>query len=147
MGSCYPSKYDNKPGELTAVVVPCTPCFTHFTRGVELDYTYVPAFGQSGVLNAVRYLTCFALDVLAVGSVEEILTSELVTCLHWYDELPRILAGNGTASEGNEDLRQLKIDCNCLDALELTPFAHFLLWLLKPPVCRVIAKNAYLHRA
>lgn len=58
------------------------------------DYAQVPEQGRSQVLDAVRNLLLFALDVLTMGSIDDEVSSAYVQDLGWYHAMPRVFAGN-----------------------------------------------------
>lgn len=60
----------------------------------------VPALGFGDVLDAVRYLMCFALDLMTPGRLEEIVNAEYVDSLEWFHTLPEILAGEADGENG-----------------------------------------------
>ena len=57
-----------------------------------LDYTRVPELGFGNVLDAVRHLMCFALDLLE-RKIEDV-DAEYINSLAWYRALPEVLAGS-----------------------------------------------------
>lgn len=65
-----------------------TSCF------VLADHAQVPDEGFGVVLDGVRHLLRFALDLLTVGRLDERVDSEYVQDFGWYHTLPGILAAN-----------------------------------------------------
>lgn len=64
---------------------------SHFVRA---DHARVPELGFGDVLDGVRHLLRFALDLLTVGRIDEIVDPEYVQDLDWYDTLPGIVGAN-----------------------------------------------------
>lgn len=54
----------------------------------------MPELGFVDVLDGVRHLLTFALDLLTVGLIDEQVDSEYIQGLEWYGTLPGILAGD-----------------------------------------------------
>ncbi|CAM9827660.1 unnamed protein product [Ascophyllum nodosum] len=59
----------------------------------EADYARVPDLGYGDVLDAVRHLMCFALDLMTPGKIDERADPEYIRALEWYHTLPDVLAG------------------------------------------------------
>ena len=72
--------------------------------GDRLDYARVPDLGYGDVVDAVRHLLCFALDLMTVGKIDEKAGAEYIHALEWYHTLPDVLAGG---AEG-EDQRHVR---------------------------------------
>lgn len=62
------------------------------------DYECVPPLGYGDVLDAVHHLLHFALQLLTAGRLDEIVDSEYIDNLEWFDDLSRVLSGNGSGS-------------------------------------------------
>lgn len=65
----------------------------------------VPALGFGGVLDAVRYLMCFALDLTTPRRLEEIVNAGYIRSLQWYHTLPEILAGEADETRASARVR------------------------------------------
>ena len=65
------------------------PCFACCS-----DRSRMPELGFVDVLDGVRHLLTFALDLLTVGLIDEQVDSEYIQGLEWYGTLPGILAGD-----------------------------------------------------
>lgn len=57
------------------------------------DYARVPELGYGEVLDAVRHLLCFALDLLTAGKIDEEVDAEYIHSLEWYNAMPGVLSG------------------------------------------------------
>ena len=67
--------------------------FTAPDAADRLDYARVPDLGYGDVLDAVRHLMCFALDLMTPGKIDERADPEYIRALEWYHTLPDVLAG------------------------------------------------------
>lgn len=54
----------------------------------------MPELGFGGVLDGVRHLLRFALDLMTVGFIDDEVNSEYIQELEWYDVLPGVLGDN-----------------------------------------------------
>ena len=59
-----------------------------------LDRARVPQLGGGDVLDGVRHLLSFALDVLTPGQIDREVDTEHIQSRAWYNTLPGVLAGN-----------------------------------------------------
>lgn len=58
------------------------------------DHARVPALGFGEVLDGVRHLLSFALDLLTVGRIDEEVDADYIHNFEWYRTLPEILGGH-----------------------------------------------------
>lgn len=58
------------------------------------DHEQVPDEGNGDVVDAIRHMLEFALELLGTGHLNGVVDSEYVQSLHWYKSLPAVLAGN-----------------------------------------------------
>lgn len=72
----------------------------------------VPALGFGGVLDAVRYLMCFALDLVTPRRLEETVNAEYITSLQWYHTLSAILCNAGEAHGENRASPRVRMSCH-----------------------------------
>lgn len=70
---------------------PCRPRPHAVARG---DHEQVPGEGNGDVVEAIRHMLEFALELLGTGHLSGVVDSEYVQSLHWYKSLPAVLAGN-----------------------------------------------------
>lgn len=56
------------------------------------DYHAVPILGQGAILDAFHHLLRFAMELMTVGSLDDIVSGEYVSSLGWYQALPGMLA-------------------------------------------------------
>lgn len=54
----------------------------------------MPGLGFTDVLDGVRHLLSFALDLMTVGLIDQEVDSEYIQGLEWYHTLPGVLAGS-----------------------------------------------------
>ena len=62
---------------------------------VCLDHACVPEPGFGDVLDGVRHLLRFALDLLTVGRIDESVDADYIQHFEWYDTLSGVLEGHG----------------------------------------------------
>lgn len=55
------------------------------------DYAVVPDLGYGEVLDGVHHLMHFALDLLTVGKIDEVVDSAYINDLEWYHALSHVL--------------------------------------------------------
>ena len=91
--------YTSFHGNLTRARLLPIRFFTAPDRGDCLDYARVPDLGYGDVLDAVRHLLCFALDLMTPGKIDEKADAEYIHALEWYHTLPDVLAGG---AEGDD---------------------------------------------
>ncbi|CAM9827730.1 unnamed protein product [Ascophyllum nodosum] len=65
----------------------------------EADYARVPHLGYGGVLDAVRHLLCFALDLMTPGKIDKEVCAEYIHALEWYHTMPDVLAGGAKSDD------------------------------------------------
>lgn len=73
-------------------------CNRGHTRFVCADRSRVPELGFGGVLDGVRHLLRFALDLMTVGLIDDEVSSEYIQELEWYNALPGILGAYDDAN-------------------------------------------------
>lgn len=56
------------------------------------DYDQVPDEGNGDVVETIRHMLGFALQLLETGSLSDVVDSEYVQGLDWYKSLPAVLA-------------------------------------------------------
>lgn len=66
--------------------------FTRGDAGKIADYARVPDQGYGDVLDGVRCLLLFALDLLTVGRIDQQVDSAYVNALEWYHTLSEVFA-------------------------------------------------------
>lgn len=69
-------------------------------RTCFLDFARVPELGFGDVLDGVRHMMSFALDLMTPGKIEEDVDAEYIDSFEWYHTLPEVLAVE--ADEENE---------------------------------------------
>lgn len=72
----------------------------HVGRAFFLDFARVPELGFGGVLDGVRHMMSFALDLMTPGKIEEDVDAEYINGFEWYHTLPEVLAVEADAENG-----------------------------------------------
>ena len=72
---------------------PRAPLPTSALRAVaHEDYAQVPEEGNGAVVEAIRHMLEFALELLDAGNLDDVVNSEYVQSLPWYKSLPTVLS-------------------------------------------------------
>lgn len=58
------------------------------------DYDRVPHLGYGQVIDGVHHMLHFALDLLTIGKIDEVVDSEYINGLEWYRALSGVLEGD-----------------------------------------------------
>ena len=82
------------PNEVAAYLAHPVPGRPPPHAAVREDHEQVPDEGNGAVVEAIRHMLEFALELLGTGNLSGVVDSEYVQGLHWYKSLPAVLAGN-----------------------------------------------------